>query len=245
MPDNWIVARSRVGLAEALRRVGRHDEAAGHADLAVALARRLPAPFILAAALDQVALLAAAKDGGRAEDLHHEAMRVRTEHGLRTFLVQSLDHVARLAMAGGRPAEAVRLLAASDAARDRMGYPRPQVEQPDHIALVDAVRGSLGDSFSNFWSEGAALSLDDAVAYASRARGPRARPPFGWASLTPTEQQVVGLVAEGLTNPEIGSRLFISRATVKAHLSRIFAKLDVDNRAGLAALAARYQASRE
>jgi DNA-binding NarL/FixJ family response regulator len=48
---------------------------------------------------------------------------------------------------------------------------------------------------------------------------------------------VVRLVADGLTNPEIGSRLFISRATVKTHLSHVYAKLDVSNRTELAALA--------
>ncbi len=47
------------------------------------------------------------------------------------------------------------------------------------------------------------------------------------------------LAAQGLTNPQIGARMFISRATVKAHLSHIFQKLDVRNRADLAAKAAR------
>ena len=100
------------------------------------------------------------------------------------------------------------------------------------------LRDALGDQpFSDVWAEGANLSLDDAVAYARRARGTRDRPSTGWASLTPTELDVVRLVAEGLTNPEIGSRLFISRATVKTHLSHVYAKLDVSNRTELAALA--------
>ena len=47
------------------------------------------------------------------------------------------------------------------------------------------------------------------------------------------------LVAEGLSNPDIASRLFISRATVKTHLAHIFTKLDVINRAQLVALATR------
>jgi DNA-binding NarL/FixJ family response regulator len=38
------------------------------------------------------------------------------------------------------------------------------------------------------------------------------------------------LVAEGLTNPQIGERMFISRGTVKAHLSHIFAKLNTGTR---------------
>jgi DNA-binding CsgD family transcriptional regulator len=62
---------------------------------------------------------------------------------------------------------------------------------------------------------------------------------MGWASLTPTELDVVRLVAEGLTNPEIGRRLFIAPGTVKTHLAHVFAKLDVANRAALAAQVAR------
>jgi DNA-binding CsgD family transcriptional regulator len=103
---------------------------------------------------------------------------------------------------------------------------------------VSRLRAAVGDeAFSDVWTEGANLSLDDAVAYARRTRGARNRPSTGWSSLTPTELDVVRLVAEGLTNPQIGSRLFISRATVKTHLSHVYAKLDVSNRTELAALA--------
>jgi DNA-binding NarL/FixJ family response regulator len=59
-------------------------------------------------------------------------------------------------------------------------------------------------------------------------------------SLSGRERQVLKLVAAGLSNPEIGQRLHISEATVKTHLLRIFAKLDVSNRtaAVVAAMAA-------
>jgi class 3 adenylate cyclase/DNA-binding CsgD family transcriptional regulator/tetratricopeptide (TPR) repeat protein len=61
------------------------------------------------------------------------------------------------------------------------------------------------------------------------------RPTFGWDSLTPMEVTVTELVAEGLTNPEIGSRLHISRRTVETHLSHVFRKVDCTSRAQLAA----------
>ena len=86
---------------------------------------------------------------------------------------------------------------------------------------------------------GGELSLAEAVAYARRGRGERQRPRVGWASLTPTERDVVGLVAQGHTNAEIGRRLFMSVNTVKKHLSRVYAKVDVDGRADLAAEVAR------
>ena len=44
-------------------------------------------------------------------------------------------------------------------------------------------------------------------------------------------------MVDGLSNPEVGSRLFMSRGTVKAHLSRVYAKLGVANRTELATLA--------
>ena len=66
-------------------------------------------------------------------------------------------------------------------------------------------------------------------------RGTRSRPQFGWHALTPTEHSVADLVAEGLSNPQIGARLYISHRTVQTHLAHIFAKLDISARAQLAA----------
>ena len=70
-------------------------------------------------------------------------------------------------------------------------------------------------------------------------KGERKRPSSGWASLTPTEVEVIRLLAQGLTNPQIGERLFIGRATVKTHVAHVFAKLGVTTRAELAAEATR------
>jgi DNA-binding CsgD family transcriptional regulator len=61
-------------------------------------------------------------------------------------------------------------------------------------------------------------------------------------SLTQTELEVVRHAAAGLTNPQIGERMFISRATVKTHLSHIYAKLGVKNRSELTAQAAQQRA---
>lgn len=66
-------------------------------------------------------------------------------------------------------------------------------------------------------------------------RGPRRRASSGWAALTPAELRVAKLVAEGLTNPEIAERLFISRDTVKTHIGHVFSKLGVVSRRELAA----------
>jgi len=62
----------------------------------------------------------------------------------------------------------------------------------------------------------------------------RSRPTSGWESLTPTEQAVSELVAEGLTNGAVAKRLYMSPHTVNTHLRHVFAKLDVPNRVALA-----------
>jgi NarL family two-component system response regulator LiaR len=48
--------------------------------------------------------------------------------------------------------------------------------------------------------------------------------------ITPREHEILGLIAEGLSNREIGERLFVSENTVKTHSSRLFEKLGVNRR---------------
>ena len=62
--------------------------------------------------------------------------------------------------------------------------------------------------------------------------------------LTPREAELLGLLTEGLSNRELGKRLFISEATVKTHLAHIYAKLGVDTRAAAIATAIRREGMR-
>jgi ATP/maltotriose-dependent transcriptional regulator MalT len=64
------------------------------------------------------------------------------------------------------------------------------------------------------------------------------RPTSGWDSLTPSEERIVALVAEGLTTPQIANRLNVSRDTVKTHLRHVFWKLGMTSRVTLATAAA-------
>jgi DNA-binding CsgD family transcriptional regulator len=130
-------------------------------------------------------------------------------------------------------AEAARLLAATAQRREELGYRHDRAL----VAPAEAAaRASLGDeAFEAAWAEGEALTIGAAVTYASRARGERKRPSFGWGSLTPTELDVARLAAEGLSNAEIGAKLFTSPGTAQVHLSHIYAKLNLANRAQLTA----------
>ena len=58
-------------------------------------------------------------------------------------------------------------------------------------------------------------------------------------ALTARESELLSLLAEGMTNRELGKALFISEATVKTHLGHIYAKLGVDNRSAAVSVALR------
>jgi DNA-binding CsgD family transcriptional regulator len=178
----------------------------------------------------------------RSEDDWHDALLLAHEHGLRLIAVDALEALGVAAAATDNSAEALRLLAAAHRLREETGYQwRFGGEQRTHDDAIQTARNDLGVGADAAWGEGLALDLTHAVAYARRARGERTRPRHGWASLTPTEQHVVELVAEGLTNPEIAERLLMGRGTVKTHLEHIFAKTGLRNRAELAAAAIQHK----
>jgi DNA-binding NarL/FixJ family response regulator len=58
--------------------------------------------------------------------------------------------------------------------------------------------------------------------------------------LTPREAEILGLIARGLTNPEIAAQLFLSSHTIKTHISRIFAKTGSRDRAAAIGYAHRH-----
>jgi predicted ATPase/DNA-binding CsgD family transcriptional regulator len=228
--DGDLDPETLTGLAAALRTDGATDAAAAACELALTEARRLGMPRVVADALAQSARLAEPTHPARAEDLHHQALAIQADRGLWLHCVDSLEALAALAARSESYVEATRLLAACHRARQHSDRPRP-TPPPD-------LRTALGDdAYDTAWTEGQAMNLRDAIDYTRRARGRRGRPASGWASLTPTERSVVRLAADGLSNPDIGSRLFMSRGTVKTHLSHVYAKLGVTNRTELAAMA--------
>ena len=90
--------------------------------------------------------------------------------------------------------------------------------------LKDTPREELADAIRSAARGETVLGPQVAAKLVNRLRVPAVQP------LTPREVEVLGLVARGLSNADIGRELFISEATVKTHLVRVFGKLGVDDR---------------
>ena len=180
-------------------------------------------------------------DMGQAEMDAYEALSCATEVQAHQMVPDVLDILTRVCCSAGREREAARHGGAAEAIRANMGgAARSPIYEAGYADSLAELRNALGESdFDEAWAEGAALSLEEAIAYAQRGRGERKRPSTGWASLTPTELDVVRLVAEGLGNKEIAARLFISHRTVQTHLTHVYSKLGISSRVALAQEAAR------
>jgi DNA-binding CsgD family transcriptional regulator len=95
-------------------------------------------------------------------------------------------------------------------------------------------RGTLEEALAVFEGIGAALWAERTRAELKRISGRAATP----GALTPAEERVAALVAEGKTNKEVAAALFISERTVEGHLARVFGKLRIRHRAEIATVLA-------
>ena len=234
-----FAARALAQLAYVAMAQGSLDEAVAFADRALKVASE-GGEWIRGRALwTRAEAAAACSEIDLALRLAYEALQVRDEVGDRIGIAESIEQIVRLSLDTGDAEELTRLLAGASAIREAMGYVPVAIEAEQLAASREALRETLGSSFDAVWDNGIQLAADAAVALALRRRGTRSRPATGWDSLSKIEREVVKLVADGLTNPQIGERLFVSRRTVQGHLGRIFRKLGVASRSELAAAFAR------
>jgi predicted ATPase/class 3 adenylate cyclase/DNA-binding CsgD family transcriptional regulator len=227
------IAHARGGHARAADLVAELRAQAGHWDAG---------PWLLSQ-IDHRAAALAFDDGdlARADELAHRALSDAWLGPWPPLVVTALEILACVAAARESTTEAARLLGAAARARNDTGFRLDAEPERTRTASAAAtVRQELGkDDFDRAFDEGTRLGLDEAVAYARRARGERKRPSHGWDGLTPTERQVAELAIAGLTNAQIAERLFVGAQTVKTHLSNVYAKVGVANRTQLVGDAAR------
>jgi DNA-binding CsgD family transcriptional regulator len=199
--------------------------------------------------LGWVALLGGDLD--RAEALHKESLALSKDLGgsHRTFVF--LEGLACDAGAKGEAERAARLFGAAQALREATGFPLEPAMRALEEPYLTRARSRLEESaWTEAWEEGRAMSMEAAIEYAlseeepstftsSAAPTEQLSTPVSEhpAGLTPREVEVLGLVAEGLTNPQVAQKLFLSPRTVQRHLNSVYRKLGVSSRTAATRLA--------
>jgi ATP/maltotriose-dependent transcriptional regulator MalT len=174
-------------------------------------------------------------DPEQANALFAESLTLRLEVGDKLAVPESLEGLACAAEAKGEAERAARLFGAARALRESMGAPLGpalgSLEEPYWLRA----RSQLDEgAWSEAWEEGRAMSMETAIEYAlSEEQSSTTSHLLALehpAGLTSREVEVLGLVAEGLTNAQVAQRLFLSPRTVQRHLNSIYHKLGVSSR---------------
>jgi DNA-binding CsgD family transcriptional regulator len=152
----------------------------------------------------------------------------------RSQVAYALIGLALAGHGGADPAWSARLHGAADQALADLGYALEPLE--GRLADLDRqrLRAVMGaEAFEAEYAAGRALDLDRVMAMLGRTDAGVS----GAAAsvLTPRELDVLKLVAQGLSNPDIARRLVLSEHTVHRHLANILRKLDLSSRAAAAA----------
>jgi predicted ATPase/class 3 adenylate cyclase/DNA-binding CsgD family transcriptional regulator len=238
VPERQIFIRCFNPMAEALLACGELIEARRWADDTVAM---VPGCYKVVALIARAHIALTQSEPEQAQTDARDALVIAADTHAFLHLPQIVECLARLAGLDGNHEQAARLFGAADAIRQQIGVVRFPIYQAGYDAAIASSRDALGEkTFDAARAQGAALSVQEAIAYAQRGRGKRKRPNFGWEALTPTETDVVRLVREGLANKDIAARLFISRRTVQTHLTHVYTKLGVTSRVQLVQEAARH-----
>ncbi|NEM06216.1 helix-turn-helix transcriptional regulator [Geodermatophilus normandii] len=227
--------------ARALAALGRGDyEEALRLGTSISPAGRLTphVPVALWTARDLVE--AAVRTGRSAEAAAHVAAVQRAavfRHGPRLALIAAGS--AALAAPGEEAGALYReALATRGAGQFPFERARTQLAFGEHLRRTRATaeaRLQLTVALETFERLGARPWVARAAAEL-HASGLPARSPSGdrdWAALTPQEHEIASLAASGLSNKEIGTRLYLSPRTVSGHLYRVFPKLGITTRAAL------------
>jgi DNA-binding NarL/FixJ family response regulator len=152
---------------------------------------------------------------------------------------------ARVALAAGRAGDAAEPARRALAAFGRLLMPLDAGEARLELARAladdnpDLARDEARTAFAAFQQLGASRAMDGAAAVLRDLGAGTAARPRSYGELTAREQEVLGLLAMGMSNARIAQTLVISEKTAGHHVSRILSKLGVRNRAEAAAHAAR------
>jgi predicted ATPase/DNA-binding CsgD family transcriptional regulator len=240
LTDQQAIAHVLYLLGAAALSGGEHDRAITHVQESLALNRELGDSWDACICLTFLGIIALELgDPERAEALYGENMRLLQGLGDKTGISYVLRGMACTASLRGDAARASRLWGAAEAVSQTIGLPLSPFDRthPDYEGLLASARSRLGDEavWEAALEEGKAMSQEEAVEYALGTEDLASPPEDASPSLlSERETEVLRLVAEGLTNPEVAERLYLSPRTVGQHLRSVYRKLGVSSRAAAA-----------
>jgi non-specific serine/threonine protein kinase len=196
-------------------------------------------PWYMSVSLASLGMVARARgDYARAAALYAESLILRWERvGDKTGIAGSIRGLASLAALAAHFERAARLYGAAEALRESIGAPASRHHELSERAIARTRTGLGEPAFAAAWAAGRELPLPDAVAEACAVPEGMAPMRANAAGLTPRETEVLLLLPQGLTNREIGERLFVTERTAAKHVENILAKLGVGSRVEAAAFA--------
>jgi ATP/maltotriose-dependent transcriptional regulator MalT len=171
-------------------------------------------------------------DSARASEMLRESLIAHWDLGDRWRMASVLEALAEVACSQGHLERAARLFGAAEALREAIGAPVPPCERPERDRCVAAANAGMSEeAFSAARALGRAAKLQETVSYAREVPRERPKPTAAPGVLSARELEVLRLVAEGLTNPQVAERLYLSPRTVGQHLRSVYRKLEVPSRA--------------
>ncbi|MGH3144540.1 MAG: tetratricopeptide repeat protein [Rubrobacter sp.] len=168
----------------------------------------------------------------RAEQLLRESLAVHKDLGDKWRMASVFEAMAETAGARKRFGRSARLFGTADAIRETIGAPVPPCERAAYDSAIDFVRARMGaEAFARTRAEGRTMTLEEAFSQAIEPEVEAPGTPAGATNLLSVrEVEVLGLVAEGLTDQEVAQRLYLSPRTVGQHLRSVYRKLGVKSR---------------
>jgi predicted ATPase/DNA-binding CsgD family transcriptional regulator len=233
---------------------GDHATAEQLLDEGIALLRGGGNPYRLGYVLYLRAAVARAMDEHPlALDLLTESLEICRDVGDRLGYAQCGEGLAASLVALGEPARAARLLGAATRMREELRAPLPVSEVAAVEQATAQAREALGEpGFTMAWAAGQAMSGEQLIAAAVAPLSPPVDVPPSEqptpsvsvsgtdADLTRREREILALLTQRLTDPEIAERLFITTKTASNHVANILSKLGASNRREAAAIAVRH-----
>lgn len=235
----------RFGLGITLSRLGitalaQGDHAAARAALeeGVEICREIDDDWALALALRNLGI-GAFREGDDEEAVTRlaESLAVLQETGNPLYM-QNLELLAAAVAMQGNERLAALLFGAAEALREAVGAFVLPLYRAEYDRGVAAARAGLTEAtFNAAWREGRAMTPEQAVEYVLSIQ--EAAPDLSKDTtvsplLSAREVEVLVLVAEGMTDPQVAERLYLSPRTVGQHLRSIYRKLGVPSRAAAA-----------